>query len=162
MTLLFGAKTPRDPGCVAARRYTRGENPFTARNHNPMRLSFAFMLAFGLIVFGDTGRAAPKQAVEQSAAGKNLKRKSGGPSPSAPPKPRSSHNAPKLELKEDGSARSNLTNLPPPDTSAPPPMLPQATREKMRGCANEWSRLKMETRGPLPMWRDFAGKCLTR
>ncbi len=160
MTLLLGAETPRDPASVAARNCSRGEKSTTARNLNRTRLSLAFTLAFGLIVVGDPGRAAPNHEIKQSAAGKDLKRKSGGPSP-PPPKPRSSHNAPKQELNEDSSAKSKLTNLPPPDTTRPPPMLPQATREKMRECANEWARLKMETRGSLPMWRDFAGKCLT-
>ncbi len=161
MTLLLGAKTPRDPASVAACCYSRGENLSTARNLNTMRLSVAFTFAFALIVVGGPGRAAPNHATKQSGAGKDLKRRSDGPSPSLTPKPRSSHNAPNQELNEDGSARSKFTNLPPPDTSMPPPMLPQATREKMRECANEWSRLKMETHGPLPMWRDFAGKCLT-
>jgi hypothetical protein len=44
----------------------------------------------------------------------------------------------------------------------PPPRLPPAPREKMHACADEWAKLKMETRGTPPMWRDFAGECLTR
>jgi hypothetical protein len=51
--------------------------------------------------------------------------------------------------------------FPPPDVSKPPPMLPGASREKMRACADEWSKLKMEQNAP-PLWRDFAGRCLSR
>jgi hypothetical protein len=40
--------------------------------------------------------------------------------------------------------------------------LPPASREKMHACADEWMKLKLETRGPLPLWRAFAGECLTR
>jgi hypothetical protein len=52
--------------------------------------------------------------------------------------------------------------FPPPDLSKQPPMLPVASREKMRACADQWSKLKMEQKEPLPLWRDFAYKCLTR
>jgi hypothetical protein len=40
--------------------------------------------------------------------------------------------------------------------------LPPASRETMHACAVEWAKLKLESRGPLPIWRDFAGECLTR
>jgi hypothetical protein len=52
--------------------------------------------------------------------------------------------------------------FPAPDTSRPPPSLPPAPRAKMRECAEAWAKLKMETRGTPPLWRDFAGQCLTR
>lgn len=51
---------------------------------------------------------------------------------------------------------------PPVDTSQPPPTLPRAPREKMRACAEEWDRMKRESKDGLPMWRDFATECLTR
>jgi hypothetical protein len=51
---------------------------------------------------------------------------------------------------------------PPVDVSQPPPALPRAPREKMRACAEEWDRMKRESKEGLPMWRDFATKCLTR
>ncbi len=52
--------------------------------------------------------------------------------------------------------------VPPPDTSSPPPRLPPASREKMHACAVQWAKLRLEAQAPPPMWRDFAGKCLTR
>ncbi|HXY57716.1 MAG TPA: hypothetical protein VEH76_03965 [Methylocystis sp.] len=52
--------------------------------------------------------------------------------------------------------------IPPPDLSMPPPELPAAPREKMRACADEWTQFKAAHSDPLPMWRDFAVKCLTR
>jgi len=61
-----------------------------------------------------------------------------------------------------------VSTLPPPqapppvDTSQPPPSLPRAPRAKMRACAEEWDRMKRESKEGLPMWRDFATECLTR
>ena len=81
----------------------------------------------------------------------------------APP----SHVAPR-EPKNDAAhvqgapPKTPLPVPPPPDTSAPPPRLPPASREQMHACADEWMKLKMEARGPLPLWRAFAGECLTR
>jgi len=51
---------------------------------------------------------------------------------------------------------------PPVDTTRPPPSLPRAPRQKMRACAEEWQLIKGESKGSLPMWRDFATECLTR
>ncbi len=85
------------------------------------------------------------------------------PQPHAPP----SHVAPR-EPKDDAARvqgappKTRLPVPPPPDTSAPPPRLPPASREKMHACADEWAKLKLETRGPPPSWRAFAGECLTR
>jgi len=60
------------------------------------------------------------------------------------------------------SAAAARVEFPPPDLSKPPPMLPVASRERMRACADEWSKLKMESKEQPPLWRDFASKCLTR
>jgi hypothetical protein len=32
----------------------------------------------------------------------------------------------------------------------------------MRACAEEWDRMKRESKEGLPTWRDFATECLTR
>jgi hypothetical protein len=63
---------------------------------------------------------------------------------------------------QQAPARADLPPLPPIDASAPPPMLPRATRERMRACAEEWERTKLTAKSGLPMWRDFAAGCLTR
>ena len=62
---------------------------------------------------------------------------------------------------EDGR-KAPLAALPPPDTTRPPPRLPEAPREKMRACALEWSKLKLEAHDPMPLWRDFGAQCLKR
>jgi hypothetical protein len=58
--------------------------------------------------------------------------------------------------------RNVLSTAPGIDTSKPPPLLPRAPRERMRACAEQWIELKQKSRIGLPMWRDFAAKCLTR
>jgi hypothetical protein len=58
--------------------------------------------------------------------------------------------------------RNVLSTAPGIDTSKPPPLLPRAPRERMRACAEQWIDLKQKSRVGLPMWRDFAAKCLTR
>jgi len=65
-------------------------------------------------------------------------------------------------MREEKLGKAPLAALPPPDTGSPPPRLPDASREKMRACAIEWSKLKLEARNPMPLWRDFGSKCLTR
>jgi hypothetical protein len=77
------------------------------------------------------------------------------PTPSAKP-------APQTPRPPGGDALSPPQAPPPVDTSQPPPTLPRATREKMRACAEEWDRMKRESKEGLPMWRDFATECLTR
>ncbi len=86
--------------------------------------------------------------------------------PSHAPPP--SHVAPR-EPKNDAAhvqgappPKAPLPVPPPPDTSLPPPRLPPASREKMHACADEWTKLKSEARGPLPLWRAFAGEFITR
>ncbi len=59
-------------------------------------------------------------------------------------------------------ARRPLSPTPTIDASRPPPLLPRASRERMRACAEEWIALKHKSRAGLPMWRDFATKCLVR
>lgn len=46
------------------------------------------------------------------------------------------------------------------DTSKPPPLLPRASRSRMRACAEEWTRKKLVARNDLLRWRDFATGCL--
>lgn len=77
------------------------------------------------------------------------------PTPSAKPVPQTPR-APSVD------ALSPPRTPPPVDVSQPPPTLPRAPREKMRACAEEWDRMKRESKDGLPMWRDFATECLTR
>lgn len=77
------------------------------------------------------------------------------PTPSAKPVPQTPR-APSVD------ALSPPRTPPPVDISQPPPTLPRAPREKMRACAEEWDRMKRESKDGLPMWRDFATECLTR
>ncbi len=141
------------------------------------------ILALGASVHCGKADAAPTTNAEnmnaQPTAGKTApgkpraeakKKKDNAPAP-AERKPPShiapSHVAPR-EPKNDAARvqgappKTPLPVPPPPDTSAPPPRLPAASREKMHACADEWTKLKFETRGPLPLWRAFAGECLTR
>ncbi|MFY9657601.1 MAG: hypothetical protein WAK01_13630 [Methylocystis sp.] len=64
--------------------------------------------------------------------------------------------------REEDVRKAPLAALPPPDTTRPPPRLPEAPREKMHACALEWSKLKLEARDPMPLWRDFGAQCLKR
>ncbi|KAF0213786.1 MAG: hypothetical protein FD172_213 [Methylocystaceae bacterium] len=77
------------------------------------------------------------------------------PTPSAKP-------APQTPRPPGGDALSPPQAPPAVDTSQPPPTLPRAPREKMRACAEEWDKMKRESKDGLPMWRDFATQCLTR
>jgi hypothetical protein len=65
-------------------------------------------------------------------------------------------------MREENVRKAPLASLPPPDTAKPPPSLPEAPREKMRACALEWSKLKLEAKNPMPLWRDFGAQCLKR
>jgi hypothetical protein len=70
---------------------------------------------------------------------------------------------PTLKIPSFPEPRSRSLSITPEiDTSKPPPLLPRAPRERMRVCAEEWIQLKHKSRVGLPMWRDFAAKCLTR
>jgi hypothetical protein len=164
-------------------------DPFLAEHqptasHPSSTRSFGFgraflILAFGAAVLGGEADAAPtttaKPAAGETAPGKpgdeaKKKKKDNAPARAerkpqphvAPP-----HVAPR-EPKDEGARvqgappKTRLPAPPPPDTSAPPPRLPPASREKMHACADEWAKLKLETRGPLLLWRNFAGECLTR
>lgn len=50
----------------------------------------------------------------------------------------------------------------PIDAAVAPPLLPRASRARMRACAEEWSKKKIQTKSGLPRWRIFATACLTR
>jgi hypothetical protein len=165
-------------------------DPFVAE-HQPMAShpssprSCGFGRAFLILALGASvhcGIAEAENTNAKPTAGKTApgkpreeaKKKEKAPAP-AERKPQShvapshappSHVAPR-EPKDDAARvqgappKSRLPVPPPPDTSAPPPRLPPASREKMHACADEWAKLKLETRGPLRLWRDFAGECLT-
>ncbi len=64
--------------------------------------------------------------------------------------------------REEDGRKAPLAALPPPDTTRPPPRLPEAPRDKMRACALEWSKLKLQAHDPMPLWRDFGAQCLKR
>lgn len=59
-------------------------------------------------------------------------------------------------------APRQFTSETPIDTSIPPPLLPRASRMRMRACAEEWTRKKLVARNDLPRWRDFAADCLSQ
>lgn len=84
----------------------------------------------------------------------------GARGPTKPPPPQPAKPLPIAKPQEP--APPPLAELPPLDTSVPPPMLPRASRERMRFCALEWEKRKMATKNGLPPWRDFAAKCLTQ
>lgn len=117
---------------------------------------------------------APKKTVTQKT---NAPRMNETPKP-APPR-RQAPQTPTAKKPEDASepaaprtspdaarapvaAPQHLAPTPAVDTSAPPPSLPRASRERMRACAEEWEGKKRATKVGLPMWRDFATECLKR
>jgi hypothetical protein len=63
---------------------------------------------------------------------------------------------------EPAPAPATPPELPPLDTSTPPPSLPRAPRERMRLCATQWLKLKQERQTVGTTWREFATQCLTR
>ncbi len=110
------------------------------------------------------GKTAPGKRRDEA------KKKENAPAPAErKPQPHAapSHAAPREPKNDaarvqDAAPKAPLPAPPPPDTSAPPPRLPAASREQMHACADQWTKLKLETRGPLPLWRAFAEECLTR
>jgi len=166
-------------GVTVLRHPTRAEHPPTAGLPSPRqrrKMGCALpILALCFAVFGAKAHAEPTAAARPSAggvvAGKprgEAKKKVTAPAAAVrkplPPR-RKSPAEPKDETAPVQSEPPKARLLPapaPPDTSMPPPRLPPASREKMRACAVEWAKLKLETHGPLPLWRDFAGECLTR
>jgi len=82
--------------------------------------------------------------------------------PRAPPPPRRppEQRAPQPPAVEAPPAAPR--ELPPLDTSVPPPSLPRASRERMRQCAMQWMKIKQEGRAVGSSWREFANRCLTR
>jgi hypothetical protein len=117
----------------------------------------------GLASAAASGKAAPSRSVtRRKAAAPKAKPAPAAPS-AAPPQATAAPPAPRhFPQDQSAPAKPPLADLSPPDTSTPPPKLPPATREKMHACAAQWTRLKLETHGTLPMWREFAAGCLTR
>lgn len=115
-----------------------------------------------------TQSAAPRQSQSQAAktkapangAQKPPATKPGTSKPSAPTTPQGAVKQPPAAPPADAGAA--LAPLPPIDTSTPPPMLPRASRERMRICAEEWEKHKRASRAAQPLWRNFATECLTR
>jgi hypothetical protein len=112
------------------------------------------------------GAAAPKAKTQKSGA---TRKPPGGVSKPAaaaasqkqrPPAKAPGQQAPKTTPAPPAQPR--LAPLPPVDPSTPPPLLPRASRERMRACAEEWDKMKRATTSALPMWREFAIGCLTR
>ncbi|KAF2991754.1 hypothetical protein OGR47_08410 [Methylocystis sp. MJC1] len=110
-------------------------------------------------------REPPSQAAKTKAPAKGAKKpavtKSGASKPSEATTPQGAAKqppAPAAPQTDEGAALPT----PPLDTSAPPPMLPRASRERMRACAEEWEKHKRVSRAAVPLWRDFATECLTR
>lgn len=91
--------------------------------------------------------AAPPPSAKQRAPAKVTDPTTAKAAPASPPAP---------------PAQTRLAPLPPVDTSTPPPVLPRASRERMRACAEEWEKKKRASTSALPMWREFATGCLTR
>ena len=125
---------------------------------------------------GDVGASPPKiqtaKEVQKKARKTPVDQKAQSEAPASANQPASSSphaadgrgavQSPPRALRDEKVGKAPLAKLPPPDTATPPPRLPDASREKMRACAIEWSKLKLEARNPLPLWRDFGAKCLTR
>jgi hypothetical protein len=164
----------RDP--FLAEHHPMASHPSSLRSRGFGRA--LLLLALGASVHCGKADAAPTTTAETTAArtapGKPRdeakKKKENAPAPAErkpQPHPPPSHVAPR-EPKDDAARvqaappKARLPVPPPPDTSAPPPKLPPASREQMHACADEWAKLKMEARGPLPLWRTFAVECLTR
>jgi type IV secretory pathway VirB10-like protein len=82
--------------------------------------------------------------------------------PPAAPQPGGSTQARPRPMRDENVRKAPPAPLPPPDIAKPPPRLPEASREKMRACAIEWSKLKLEAKNPMPLWRDFGAQCLKR
>jgi len=122
---------------------------------------------------------APKPQPSSSASGKKLPSKTSAatmrkstttvPGAQQPASP-----AGTTDKKTGERATGNQSSWPPPpaprqfapdtpiDTSIPPPLLPRASRLRMRACAEEWTKKKLLARNDLPRWRDFATVCLNR
>ncbi|WP_363348108.1 hypothetical protein [Methylocystis echinoides] len=115
-------------------------------------------------------RAAPAQTTPKPTTAKAAK-----PAQPAPPKPQKLESGPMPKAPAAKNAPGSpslpalpsppparLQPLPPIDTSTPPPLLPRASRERMRACAEEWDQMKRRGTAGLPTWREFATQCLTR
>jgi hypothetical protein len=110
-------------------------------------------------------RAAPSKPKTPTAKPESAKagRANGAPPKPAPAAPSSATKPAPSPAPSPAPAQPRaLPALPPLDTSVPPPLLPRASRERMRACADEWNVMKRKSISGLPTWRDFATGCLTR
>jgi len=115
----------------------------------------------------DAAPSSPKAAAAKQARKTSVKQKARSGAPATDNRPTSSPagaaaQARPRPMREENVRKAPLASLPPPDTAKPPPSLPEAPREKMRACALEWSKLKLEAKNPMPLWRDFGAQCLKR
>ena len=76
------------------------------------------------------------------------------------PPPRPADLPPSPAPQSPAQAPPPVDVLPPIDPDHPP-MLPTASRARMRACGREWEAMKMAGKDEIG-WRAFATQCLTR
>lgn len=76
------------------------------------------------------------------------------------PPPRPNDLAAPQSAPAPAQAAHPVDTLPPIDPDHPP-MLPAASRARMRACGKEWEAMKMAGKDGIG-WRAFATQCLTR
>jgi hypothetical protein len=110
-------------------------------------------IACGAVATAAAQTDVPPSASEAAAMRRAMR------APSPPRRPPSLSETPRDEPPPQAAARREL---PPLDTSVPPPSLPRAPRSRMRLCAMQWLKIREESRTRGVSWREFATKCLTR
>ncbi|WP_428988370.1 hypothetical protein [Methylocapsa aurea] len=113
-------------------------------------------IAASLCALATAVAAAPQPAPSSERAHVAARRAPRAPTP--PRRPLEQH-APQPAPEAPPAAPREL---PPLDTSTPPPSLPRASRERMRQCASQWMKIRQEGRTVGTSWREFATRCLTR
>ncbi len=147
----------------------------TAARRPPLTIAVtAATLVLGLALSSASSTRAEAQTKPSSRAATGVAKPSSSgkkATPDSPPptqplapqtKTRDDRTTPPTTEPSQTPASRKLPPLPPVDTSTPPPLLPRASRERMRACAEEWEKMKRATKTTLPMWREFATGCLTR
>ncbi|WP_166143840.1 hypothetical protein [Methylosinus sp. RM1] len=120
------------------------------------RSAYAAILA-SLCAFATLAVAAPRPMPSADRPQQAARR---APRAPTPPKRPPEQRAPQPPAMEAPPAMPQ--ELPPLDTSTPPPSLPRASRERMRQCATQWMKIRQEGRTAGTSWREFATRCLTR
>ncbi|MDE2362240.1 MAG: hypothetical protein KGM42_06140 [Hyphomicrobiales bacterium] len=123
------------------------------------RSAIAFVAAAAVVavVAAADSQAAPKPPQRPSPAARRAPAKPAPakPAPAKPAPPKAPAGAPAT-----GNATQDPRTLPPIDPDHPP-VLPDASRERMRDCGREWEAMKMAGKDE-GGWRAFATRCLTR